>query len=208
MHEIARLFFVGVSLAIIFAPGQDMVLVMSRGMSQGALAGIATGAGVSTGLLGHTILATLGLGTLLQASELAYLALKYIGAVYLLYLGVRLMLSGSKSLASPVPEQTSYARLFAEGAFSNLSNPKVALFYFSFLPQFVPATAQNPTTLIFVLGVAFAVLTFLVKAPVGFFAGTLSNWFRAHSNALAWVYRTSGTALIGLGLSLALEERR
>ncbi|MGI9465461.1 MAG: LysE family translocator, partial [Aestuariivirgaceae bacterium] len=169
-----------------------MVLVMSRGMGQGAKAGIVTGAGISTGLLVHTVLASLGLGALLEASELAYMVLKYVGAAYLVYLGVRLMRSGASNLAVQNATRSSIARLFLEGAFSNLSNPKVALFYFAFLPQFVPAAAHNPAVSIFSLGVVFAVLTFVIKVPVGFFAGALSGWFGRHPNALTWVYRTSG----------------
>ena len=208
MLDIAWALFIGASLVVILAPGQDLVLVMSRGMSQGALAGIATAAGVSVGLLGHTILAALGLGALLQVSELAYMALKYVGALYLFYLGIRMILSGSKSLGTRNSARTSLTRLFSEGAFSNISNPKIVLFYFAFLPQFVSASAQNPAASIFALGLAFAVLTFLIKVPVGYFAGALAGWFRAHPAALAWFNRSSGVVLIGLGLRLALDERR
>ncbi|WP_282604793.1 LysE family translocator [Pelagibius sp. Alg239-R121] len=207
MIEISWMFFIGASLAVILAPGQDMVLVMSRGMSQGAAAGIATGAGVSVGLLCHTLLAALGLGALVAASELAYSLLKYVGAAYLVYLGLRMILSGVTRLNTQRSSQASLARLFYQGAFSNLSNPKIALFYFAFLPQFVPESAQNPTQVIFLLGVTFAVLTFIIKVPVGYFSGTLSNWFRRHPKALAWVYRSSGAVLIGLGARLAIEER-
>lgn len=205
--DISWILFMGASLAVILAPGQDMVLVMSRGMSQGAAAGIATGAGVSVGLLCHTLLAALGLGALLAASELAYTILKYVGAAYLIYLGLRMILSGSKSLGHLQSKQASLAKLFSQGAFSNLSNPKIALFYFAFLPQFVPPSTQNPTLVILLLGVIFAVLTFIIKVPVGYFSGTLSSWFRSHPKVLAWVYRSSGTVLIGLGARLAVEER-
>ncbi len=205
--EISWILFIGASLAVILAPGQDMVLVMSRGMSQGAAAGIATGAGVSLGLLCHTLLAALGLGALLAASELAYTILKYVGAAYLIYLGLRTILSGRQAQDSRQGKQASLAKLFSQGAFSNLSNPKIALFYFAFLPQFVPSSTPNPTLVILLLGVVFALLTFAIKVPVGYFSGTLSNWFRSHPRVLAWVYRSSGAVLIGLGARLAIEER-
>lgn len=207
MLEVSWLLFLTVSVLIILSPGQDMVLVMSRGMGQGAGAGIATAAGVSLGLVGHTVLATLGLGALLETSQLAFTVLKYVGAAYLFYLGLRLIFSAAHRLENAVRAKASLRRLFAEGALSNLSNPKIALFYFAFLPQFVPAGAENPALLIFTFGVVFAVLTFVIKAPVGFGAGALSDWFRAHPKALAWVYRSSGTVLITMGLRLALEER-
>lgn len=90
---------------------------------------------------------------------------------------------------------------------SNLSNPKIALFYFAFLPQFVSASAQRPALSLLVLGVAFALLTFLVKGPIGYFAGALSGWLRTHRKVLTWINRSSGAVLIGLGMRLVFEER-
>ncbi|MEM7172988.1 MAG: LysE family translocator [Pseudomonadota bacterium] len=207
MFDVSWLIFVGASLVVILAPGQDMILVMSRGMSQGAAAGIAAGAGVSLGLLCHTLLAALGLGALLAASEMAFTILKIVGAAYLLYLGVRLLWTGHRQMQAQAAKQSSLFKTFSTGALSNLSNPKIALFYFAFLPQFVPAGAAHPTLILFALGVVFAALTFLIKVPVGYFAGGLSAWFRAHPQALTWLYRISGMALIGIGLRLALSER-
>jgi threonine/homoserine/homoserine lactone efflux protein len=157
--------------------------------------------------LGHSVIATLGLGALLAASELAYSALKYAGAAYLVYLGVRLLLSGGDCLGTRKAADMPLPRLFAQGALSNLSNPKIVLFYFAFLPQFVPASADHPSALLFLLGVLFSALTFAVKGPVGLFAGALSDWFRSHPSALAWLYRGSGMVLIAFALRLALEER-
>ena len=208
MVDISWILFIGASLAIIIAPGQDLVLVMSRSLGQGSRAGVITAAGVSTGLLGHTLLATFGLGALLIASQMAFTVLKFVGVAYLIYLGGRLLLSGAKNIDLYLASNRSHRRLFWQGAFSNLSNPKITLFYFAFLPQFVPATSQQPTLSIFVLGAVFAALTFLVKGPFGYFAGTLSSWFRSNPKVLAWMFRSSGFALIGLGIGLALEERK
>jgi len=90
---------------------------------------------------------------------------------------------------------------------SNVSNPKIAIFYFAFLPQFVLPGAGHPTLSVFALGLSFAALTFLVKGPVGFFAGLLSGWLRSRPGVLAWLYRSSGAILIGLGVKLAFERR-
>ena len=207
MVEASWLLFIVASLVLIVTPGQDMILVMSRSVTQGAAAGVATAAGVSVGLLGHTVLATVGLGAVLRTSEWLFLALKLVGAAYLLYLGIGLLLTKRSDLAIGPATQRSLRRLFVDGAFSNLSNPKIAVFYFAFLPQFVPASAQQPTLSVFVLGVAFAALTFLVKGPVGIFAGTLSGWLRSRPGVLAWIYRSSGAILIGLGVKLAFERR-
>ena len=207
MVEASWLLFIVASLAVIVTPGQDMILVMSRSLAQGGTAGVVTAAGVSVGLLGHTVLATLGLGALLRASEWMFLVLKFAGAAYLLYLGVGLLMAKRADLELGSAAQRSLRRLFLEGAISNLSNPKIVIFYFAFLPQFVPASAQQPTLSVFALGVAFAALTFLVKGPVGIFAGALAGWLRLRPGVLAWVYRSSGAILIGLGVKLAFERR-
>ena len=207
MSEVSWLLFLTASLLVIISPGQDMMLVFSRGLGQGARAGVATAAGVSTGLLGHTVLAALGLGAVLKTSATLFLILKFVGAAYLNYLGVRLLMAGGSHLQARVAGGASLPRLFREGALSNLSNPKVAVFCFAFLPQFVPASVPHPTAAIFALGVAFAALTFLIKAPVGYFSGALSAWLRSRPSLLAWINRSSGAILIGLGLRLALERR-
>jgi threonine/homoserine/homoserine lactone efflux protein len=205
--EAQLLVFVLTSLAVIITPGQDMILVMSRAVSQGSRAGIVTAAGVSTGLLGHTLLAVLGLGSLLMASQLLFTILKVAGAGYLIYLGIRLLIRRESELALQDTKPTSLRRLFREGALSNISNPKVTIFYFAFLPQFFSGDAANPTRLLLSLGVVFAGLTFLVKGPVGYFSGSLSSWLRSRPVALKWLDRTSGIVLIGLGVKLAFEQR-
>ncbi|RZT93590.1 LysE family translocator [Rivibacter subsaxonicus] len=207
MVEVTWLLFIVASLVLIVTPGQDMILVMSRSIAQGAAAGVATAAGVSVGLVGHTVLATLGLGALLRTSEWLFLALKLVGAAYLVYLGIQLLRAQKQELAMSAVAPRPLWRLFLDGALSNISNPKIAVFYFAFLPQFVLPGAAHPTLGIFVLGLAFAALTFMVKGPVGLGAGLLSGWLRSRPRVLAWIYRTSGAVLIGLGLKLAFERR-
>ena len=207
MVEVSWLLFIVASLVLIVTPGQDMVLVMSRSIAQGAAAGVATAAGVSVGLVGHTLLATLGLGAILRTSEWLFLVLKLVGAAYLVYLGVGLLRTKATELVVQVSARRSLLRLFADGALSNVTNPKIAVFYFAFLPQFVPPGAAHPTLSVFASGLAFAALTFVVKGPVGLFAGLLSGWLRARPRALAWLYRSSGAVLVALGVKLALERR-
>ncbi len=207
MTEAQIVVFVLASLVLIITPGQDMILVMSRAMSQGPRAGIVTAVGVSIGLLGHTLLTALGLGSLLMASELLFTILKVVGAGYLIYLGMRLLLSRKSELGLQETEPIQLRRLITEGALSNISNPKVTIFYLAFLPQFISSDVPNPTQLLIFLGIVFSGLTFLVKAPIGFFAGSLSSWLRARPIVLRWLDRTSGAVLIGLGVKLALERR-
>jgi len=207
MIEVSWLLFVVASLALIITPGQDMVLVMSRSIAQGTAAGVATAAGVSIGLVGHTLLATLGLGAILRASEWLFLALKLVGAAYLVWLGITLLRTKNAQLVAHAAGNRSLVRLFFDGALSNVSNPKIAIFYFAFLPQFVLPQASHPTLSVFVLGLVFAALTFLVKGPVALGAGLLSHWLRARPRALTSIYKSSGVVLIGLGLRLAFERR-
>lgn len=208
MLDVSWPLFVVASLFVIATPGQDMVLVLSRAMSGGVRAGIVTAAGVSTGLILHTVLATLGLGALLHASDWIFTALKLAGAAYLLYLGVAMLrASGGLALMAGADREQSALRSFAQGAMSNISNPKVAIFYLAFLPQFVRPDAPRPALSMFVLGVTFAGLTFLTKGPVALFAGLLSDWVQRHPRFLVGLYRTSGVVLLGLGLKLAFERR-
>lgn len=207
MVEVTWVFFIAASLLLIMTPGQDMMLVMSRSIAQGPATGIVTAAGVSVGLIGHTVLATLGLGAILRTSEWLFLALKLVGALYLVYLGVQLLRSKRHELSVSGGVPRSLPRLFFDGAFSNVSNPKIAVFYFAFLSQFVLPGASHPTLSVFVLGLVFAGLTFLVKAPVGLGAGLLSAWLRSRPGLLVWLHRTSGAVLLGLGVKLAFERR-
>lgn len=207
MIEANWLLFFAASVVVIATPGQDMILVMSRSITHGTRAGVATAAGVSLGLIVHTVLATLGLGALLSTSEWLFTAIKFVGAAYLLYLGCQLLLTRTAQLTATASARQSQLKLFATGAASNISNPKIAVFYFAFLPQFVSPGTSHATLTIFTLGVLFASLTFLIKGPVALFAGRLSSWFQSRPNALLWLYRFSGLVMVGLAVRLALSRR-
>lgn len=198
--------FVLASLAVIITPGQDLLLVMSRAVTQGSRAGIITASGVSFGLLAHSLITALGLGALLLASSSLFTVLKFVGALYLFYLGIRLIMSTSSRLDLSETSFISTRKLFFTGAFSNISNPHVTLFYLAFLPQFIPSSTENPALYLLILGLAFALLTFLVKGPIGYFAGVLSVWLRSRPGVLTWIDRISGTMLIGLGIRLVLDK--
>ncbi len=205
--DIITLVFLLTSSVIILTPGQDMILVMSRSISQGQKAGIMTALGVSVGLLGHTLLAAMGLGALLLASERLFDLVKWIGAGYLLYIGYQLLRSQDHTVSMKDLPKISYRKMFLQGAMSNISNPKVAIFYFAYLPQFVVPGHGNETIQLLTLGIAFAVLTFTIKAPIGYISGMLSYWIQARPAVLKYIHRTSGVILIGLGLKLALDKR-
>lgn len=205
--EVITFLFILTSVIIILTPGQDMILVMSRSIAQGQKAGIVTAFGVSIGLMGHTILATLGLGALLLASEWLFNVIKFIGAGYLIYIGYQLLTSKDHKLATKDLENVSYKKMFMQGAISNIMNPKIAIFYFSYLPQFIVPNGGSEAIQLFILGTTFAVLTFFIKAPIGFVSGVLSFWIKARPIVLNYINKTSGVILVALGLKLALSEK-
>lgn len=206
MIEVNWLLFVGASLVLIAIPGQDMILVMSRSIAQGAMAGVATATGVCSGLVVHTVVATLGLGALIQASSFLYFGLQMAGAAYLAHLGLQLLRAPQQQLAMAGSVAKRPSRMFVDGALSNICNPKIAVFYLAFLPQFVAPGATHATLSLFVLGLVFAVLALLVKGPIGLGAAALSGWLRSHPQSLVWLFRSSGLVLLGLGLQLALQR--
>ena len=207
MIDVNWILFLIASTAVICMPGQDLILVMSRSITQGPIAGIYTAAGVGGGLLVHTILASIGIGAVVTASELLFNILKWIGAIYLLYLGVMLFRAKAQELEFNAEAARSHSKLFLDGALSNVANPKIAIFFLAFLPQFVNPTATKPTLSILVLGLGFALLTFVIKGTVAYFSGQLSAWFRKQPSYLRRIHQLSGLTLIALGLKLAFEQR-
>lgn len=200
--------YIVASLALIVTPGQDMIYVVSRSLAQGRIAGVCSAAGVATGILVHTAIVALGIGALLQASETLFMALKLAGAAYLVWLGIRLLLQrGAAEIAAARGQAQSAASLFAQGVVSNVTNPKIIVFFLAFLPQFVTPADAHPTQHLVFLGVLYAVMGFAVKACVGVAAGALSERLLRSRSALLWMNRVSGTVLVALGLRLAAAER-
>jgi threonine/homoserine/homoserine lactone efflux protein len=196
------------SLALIATPGQDMIYVISRSLAQGRLAGVASAIGVCIGILVHTALASLGVGAILHSSEALFLALKLAGAVYLVYLGIRMLLSrGPASLGTAAASRQSLRSLAWQGVLSNVTNPKMVLFFFAFLPQFVDPASAHPTRDLVFLGVLYALMALPIKIGVGVAAGSLSERVLRRPEALTWMNRVSGAVLIGLGLRIAAAER-
>lgn len=201
-------YFVIASLALIATPGQDMIYVITRSLAQGRFAGVCSAVGVCLGILVHTALAAFGLGAILQASEGVFFALKLVGAAYLVYLGIRLLLArGGPGFAATVSAPLSPLALVRQGMLSNVTNPKMVLFFLAFLPQFVDPSSAHATRDLVFLGVLYAVLALPVKSGVALAAGSLSERMRRRPSTLAWVNRFSGAVLVGLGLRLAASER-
>lgn len=208
MVEAHWLLFIAASVVIMATPGLDMLYAMSKLLARGARAGVASAAGLSTGLVGHTVLATLSPGALPRTSEWIFTALKLAGAPFLLFLAIWLPRSPAGRIdAAPSVPRESDQRLFLTGALSNIGNAKIAVVHFAFLPQSVVPGARHPTVTALLLGVAFAAMTFMIKGPVGVFAGQVSSWLRARPAALGRLTRCSGLVRVGLAARLALARR-
>ena len=202
------LLFIGVSWALILAPGPDMLYVITRGIAHGRRAGILSAIGVVCGILVHTTAAALGLTLILQTSAFAFLLVKYIGAAYLIYLGIKSWRDKSTlSLQAPVPSVTSSA-VFWQGVLSNVLNPKIAIFFLAFLPQFVEKGSSSVAWQMIFLGGTFACFGLCFLLVVGYFSGTIGRWLTHRRQYTQSLQRLAGGILIGLGIRLALTEHR
>jgi threonine/homoserine/homoserine lactone efflux protein len=200
--------YVAASLALIATPGQDMIYVITRSLAQGRFAGVCSALGVCIGILVHTALAALGVGAILHASETLFMALKLAGAAYLIYLGLRMVLSRDSRSGIGVPgPKLSPAALIWQGVLSNVTNPKIVLFFFAFLPQFVDPASEHATRDLAFLGVLYALLALPVKGTVAVVAGSLSERVLRNPSAITWMNRVSGGVLVLLGLRLATTQR-
>jgi len=195
-------------LIIVIAPGPDNILAIGRGLSQGRAAAILSSGGAGLGIMVHTVAATLGLTLVIQASPLAFWAVKLAGAAYLLWLGFKALTSRSLISFAPAAKQ-SLGRIFATGLFSNVLNPKPGLFVLAFIPQFVSA-ARGPVHIqMLAYGAIFAVLTAVIFSVLGSFASKLYRWFARRPRATSWLNFGAGATFATSGLSiLALGNRR
>src|SRR5215213_9938699 len=148
--------FIGVSWALILSPGPDMIYVITRGMAHGRRAGILSSIGVVGGILVHTTAAAFGLTLLLQTSAFAFLFVKFLGAAYLLYLGIKTWRDKSTFMLQTPTLAAKSGALFWQGVLSNVLNPKIAIFFLAFLPQFVDRESSNVPWQMAVLGLTFA----------------------------------------------------
>ena len=196
------LLFLMAGLALNFTPGPDMLYVAARASSEGRPAGIASALGIGAGTLVHITLVALGLAALLRAVPVAYLMLRVAGAAYLIYLGVRAMRSrGPITVQEIIP--ASLPVVFRQGVITNVLNPKVALFFLAFLPQFVDPARANPAIQIVALGLLFDVTGTLVNLGVALGASGAASRLREASRAREILQKLTGALFIGLGLRIA-----
>ena len=192
---------------LVLAPGPDNLLAIGRGLSQGKLAAIVSGTASGAGILFHVAAAALGLTLLMQTSEVAFWVIKLIGAVYLLWLGIKVL--RSRCLISfNVAARQSLRSIFLTGFLSAALNPKPGFFVLAFIPQFVDPARGSATTQMVVYGVWFALLTAVGFALMGVFAGALSNFLRSRPRLVNGLNVGAGLSFVGSGLSIAALSQK
>jgi threonine/homoserine/homoserine lactone efflux protein len=195
------------SLALVLTPGPDFIYVLTRGMADGKRSGVVSAIGITTGLLCHTMAAALGLAVLLNTSVYAFWIIKIGGGLYLIYMGFQ-MIKNRQAFDLNSPEiRTNCMKCFLQGMVSNVVNPKIALFFVAFLPQFVDASSSNVSLQMMGLGLIFSFITVVLYMLLGLFAGSVGAWLRKRSGLASKIRIGSGSVLMLLGLRLVVPQR-
>ena len=208
------LLFIAAGWLLNLTPGPDVLYIVTRALKNGLRAGLVAGLGIAAGCLVHVTAAAVGLGALLAASSTAYALLKWLGALYLLWLGLRLLLSrGDGALAAVArdaaglaPVSVAAKEVFLGGFWTNVLNPKVAIFFLAFVPQFIAPGTEHKALAFVLLGVLFTVNAIPVNALWALAASGLVRRVGPVERGMLWVDRTAGLLFIGFGIRLALSE--
>jgi threonine/homoserine/homoserine lactone efflux protein len=208
MLSIEQIFgFLAAAVLITLSPGPDNMMVLGVGMSRGRARGMAFGLGCALGCLSHTLLATIGVSALIAASPAAFTALKVAGGLYLVWLGFGALRSRGGAKASEVPaEPEPLQKMFMRGVLANAINPKVVLFFLSFLPQFVVAAHGHANVQTAALGIIFTIQAAILFGLLGYFSGSVGRWLARSPRAGMWLDRVAGGIFVALGLKLIVSR--
>lgn len=202
-------FFAFASLMLNLTPGNDMMYVASRSTGQGIKAGIISSFGIMGGCLVHTIAAVVGLSAIIAKSATAFDIIKYVGAAYLVYLGIKSWLTKKSSFRlEDKIESATYKKIFWQGVITNVLNPKVALFFLAFLPPFIDISSAHPQWQILFLGIWFDCSGTIVNIIVAILFGKMGNWLSRSPGFVRMQQKITGTLLIVLGIKVALTNSR
>jgi RhtB (resistance to homoserine/threonine) family protein len=198
--------FIAACIVLNITPGPDTFYILGRSMAQGRAAGMASVLGIAAGTVVHTLAAALGVSALLAASASAFMVIKFAGAAYLVYLGIRMILTRASAVPIPTSFSSSgFAAIFRQGFLTNLLNPKVALFFLAFVPQFIAPGADNKGLYFVLLGVLFNLNSIPVIVGWAAFAGWMARR-SAVQKGMHWLDRAAGVLFIGFGLKLAFTD--
>lgn len=206
--------FVTAAILLNLTPGSDSMYIITRSVSQGQTAGFYSVLGIISGILVHTLLAALGLSVLLANSPTAFMIVKYIGASYLCYLGLKMLITKQDGLIAynlPVNDHTrasvlDYGQIYKQGVLTNTFNPKVALFFLAFFPQFINPSYAHSTLSFLLLGLTFALTGFIWCLCLALLASKFSAKLRKNPTIEVMLNRISGVVFIGLGIKLLTEK--
>jgi threonine/homoserine/homoserine lactone efflux protein len=203
-------FFLLVTMTVLvcIVPGPDMLYIISRSTGQGRSTGVVSCLGIATGGLLQTTAVALGISSFFLVVPIAYDIIKYVGAAYLVYLGIRFILSREEMLTSSHDGKADFRKAFLQGSLTTLLNPKVALFYVAFLPQFVDPTRGHIPLQLLILGLLFNITSLAVDTSVALLASLLGTWLKRRSGAAKLIHWLTGSVLVGLGVRLAFSGRQ
>lgn len=194
--------------ALVVAPGPGQALVIARTVQGGARAGVLTAAGLEIGTLVHVLAAALGLSVILMHSATAFALVKYLGAAYLVWLGIKALRESGRAGAGQAQAPAPARRVLVQAVVTGVLNPKVALFFLAFLPQFVHPERGHVLLQFVVLGTLLALMGLAFDSTVSFFVGRARRRMVVSARFAVWRERLMGCVLIGLGVKLALAEQR
>jgi len=199
--------FLITSLVVVASPGTGVLVTLAAGLSRGARASVVAAFGCTLGIIPHMLAAITGLAALLHTSALAFEVIKYAGVAYLLYMAWMTLKEGGALRVEEASAPQSDAQVVLSAILVNLLNPKLSIFFFAFLPQFVGSGEVSPFATMLELSLAFMLITFVVFVGYGVFAAAVRNHVISRPQVLAWMRRTFAAAFVGLGAKLALTER-
>ncbi len=200
--------FISAALVLLLIPGPAVLFIIGRSMAQGRLAGLVSDVGIHSATLVHVLAAALGLSAILASSALAFGMVKYAGAAYLVWLGLRRIFGREAASGQQARAPVGYRRLWRDGFVVNLLNPKTALFFLAFLPQFVDPARGSAAAQVVTLGLVFVMIGFVTDGCYAMAAGTAGRWLRQSRAWLGFERYVSGALFIGLGLFAALGGPR
>lgn len=199
--------FLAASIALALSPGPDNIFVLAQSALHGRLAGLLVTFGLCTGLVVHTTAVALGVAVVFQTSVLAFNALKVVGAIYLLYLAWKAFHAGAAEIAGGDPASKSLRSLYFRGVLMNITNPKIAIFFLAFLPQFADPAIGPVTTQVFIFGALFIASSLVIFGLLAWVAGFLSSWLKQSDRTQIILNRLAGTVFVALAIKLITTSR-
>ncbi len=205
------LMFMAAGWLLNLTPGPDVLFITTRALKHGVRAGLVAALGIVSGCFVHVFAAALGVGALLATSSTAFTLLKWLGAAYLAWMGLRLLLARGAGASLPAGvvssvEPADLWRVYRQGFLTNALNPKVALFFLAFVPQFIAPGASDKLTAFLLLGLLFAINSLPINFGYAWLAGSAARRTGAMQWAMPWMDRAAGLMFVGFGLSLALSD--